>query len=84
MVVIEFNRTEQEGAKIMIMMVVAKESECMKQMIHSGVVHHSPVPEQQPPAIFPPGLYTEHNIIWYGISLWLVSVSCPAMSLPSS
>ena len=26
----------------------------------------------------PPTLYTEHDILWYGISLWLLQVSYPA------
>lgn len=25
----------------------------------------------------PPSLYTEHDILWYGMSLWLIQVSCP-------
>ena len=25
----------------------------------------------------PPSLYTEHDVIWYGIALWPVSVICP-------
>ena len=25
----------------------------------------------------PPRLYTEHDVLWYGICLWLVRVSCP-------
>ena len=30
-----------------------------------------------PPASFPPSLYTKHDVIWYGIPLWIVWVSCP-------
>ena len=25
----------------------------------------------------PPHLYTEHDVLWCGISLWLLRVSCP-------
>ena len=29
------------------------------------------------PQLTPPSLYIEHDVIWYGISLWPVWVSCP-------
>ena len=34
------------------------------------------------PSFFFPQLYAEHDVIWYGISLWSVGVSCPS-SVPS-
>ena len=50
--------------------------------MHNAIAHHpltnaQPVPEQRLPASFSPILYTEHDVIWYGISLWPVWVSCP-------
>ena len=57
-----------------------KDLEYTKQVMHNA--HHpptdaQPVPEQWPPASFPPSLYTGHDVLWYGISLWPVWVSCP-------
>ena len=35
-------------------------------------------PSSDPPLLAnSPSLYTEHDVLWYGISLWLVQVSCP-------
>ena len=52
--------------------------------MHNAIAHHSLtdaqlVPEQRsaPPGQLPPSLYTGHDVIWYGISLWPVWVSCP-------
>jgi len=28
--------------------------------------------------LLPPALYADHDVIWYGISLWLAGVSCPS------
>ena len=60
--------------------------EYTKQAMHNAIAHHlltdaQSVPEQWPLASFPPSLYTEHDIIWYGISLWPVGVSCPGCVL---
>jgi len=51
--------------------------------MYNAIAHHpkpnaQPVPEQRSltPGQLPP-LYTEHDVIWYGISLGLVWVSCP-------
>lgn len=60
--------------------------------MHTTVAHYlpndgQPVSEQQPLASFPPSLYTEHDVIWYGISLWpvwVIWVSCPNFFWPSS
>ena len=30
-----------------------------------------------PSFLLPPALYAEHDVIWYGVSLWSVGVSCP-------
>ena len=48
--------------------------------MRNAIAHHLPtdaqlVPKQQSAPL--PSLYTEHDIIWYGISLWPVGVSCP-------
>ena len=48
-----------------------------------SLTHHQrtdaqPVPRQWPtPARFPLSLYAEHDIVWYGISLWPAWISCP-------
>lgn len=43
-----------------------------------------PVPEQQPPASFPPRSYAELAAVWCRTSLWPVGVSCPACVPPDS
>lgn len=60
--------------------------EYTKQIMHNAIAHHpqtitQAVPKQKPLASFPPSLYTEYDILWYGISLWPVWV--PAV-LPSN
>lgn len=50
--------------------------------MHDAVSHHhltkaQPIPEQQPPTSFAPSLYTEHNTIQCGISLWIFGLGCP-------
>ena len=50
--------------------------------MHNAIAHlqltdAQPVPEQQPPASFPPSSHAECDAIWSGISLWSVGVSCP-------
>ena len=51
--------------------------------MHYAIAHHlehdaQPVPEPSfPPLSSSPRLYTEHDIIWYQISPWLVGVSYP-------
>lgn len=57
--------------------------EYTKEVMHNAIAHHSlagapPVPEQSAPASFPPSLYIERDVVWYGISLWPVGVSCAA------
>ena len=48
--------------------------------MHNAIAHH---PLTHAPAAIrpswpaPPGLYTGHEVPWYGISLWLARVSCP-------
>ena len=56
-----------------------------KQVMHNAIAHH-PLTDARA-AIRPsrpttPSLYTERDVLWYGISLWLVRVSCPG-SAPS-
>ena len=68
--------------------ILLKELEYTKQVMHNAIAHHpltdaQPVPEQQPPASFPPRLYTEHDVLWYGRSLWPVWVTVLAVSPPS-
>ena len=51
-----------------------------RQVMHNAIAHHLLTDARA--AIHPsrptlPSLYTEHDILWYGISLWLVRVSCP-------
>ena len=50
--------------------------------MHDAIAHHlptdaQPVPEQRPPRPASPSLCTEHDVTWYGMSLWPVWVSCP-------
>ena len=51
-----------------------------KPMMHNAIAHH-PLTDARagirPSQPAPPCLYTGHDIPWYGISLWLVQVSCP-------
>jgi len=54
----------------------------MMQMKTNLTAHHQltdaqPVSQQQPPGQLSPGLYADHDIIWPGLSLWSVGVSCP-------
>ena len=50
-------------------------------MMHNAIAHH-PLTDAQaairPSRPTPPSLYTEHDILWHGIPLWLVQVSCPS------
>ena len=64
--------------------IILKELNYTKQVVHNAIAHHSPtdaqlVPEQRsaPPGQLLSSLYTGHDIIWYGIFLWPVWVSCP-------
>ena len=49
-------------------------------VMHNAIAHHlltdarAAICPSQPT---PPGLHTGHDVLWYGISLWLVQVSCP-------
>lgn len=48
----------------------------------NGISHHhltkaQPVPEQQLPTSFAHSLYTEHDTMQSGISLWIFGVGCP-------
>ena len=51
-----------------------------RQVMHNAIAHH-PLTDVQaairPSWPTPPSLYTEHDVLWYGIPLWLVQVSCP-------
>ena len=45
---------------------------------------HHPLTDAQPDPssdlafrVTPPSLYTGHDVLWYGIPLWLVWVGCP-------
>ena len=58
--------------------------EYTKQVMHKAIAHHpltdaQPVPEQwaATPWLTPTSFIVQHDIIWYGISLWPVGVSCP-------
>ena len=50
-----------------------------RQVMHNAIAHHpltdarAAIGTSRPT---PPSLYTEHDILWYRISLWLVQVSC--------
>ena len=49
-------------------------------VMHNAIAHHlltdarAAIRTCWPAA---PSLYTEHDVLWYGIFLWLVWVSCP-------
>ena len=67
-------------------MVNITQTKCLAQ--RKTIAHHpptdaQPVPEHLPPASSPPSLYTEHDVIWYGIFLWPVWVTVLAVSPPS-
>ena len=51
-----------------------------RQVMHNAIAHH-PLTDARaairPSQPTPPSLYTGHDVLWYGISLWLVQVSCP-------
>ena len=52
--------------------------------MHNAIAHH-PEPDAQPvlaprslvPSGQLPQLYTEHDVIWYGISPWIAWLGCP-------
>ena len=47
-------------------------------MMHNAIAHHLLTDAQvaiHPSQPSPPSLYTEQDILWYGIPLWLVRVS---------
>ena len=49
-------------------------------VMHNAIAHHpltNAQAEIHPSQPTPPCLYTGHYILWYGISLSLVQVSCP-------
>ena len=51
-----------------------------RQVMHNAIAHHTLTDARAaicPSWPTPPSLYTEHDVLWYGISLWLVQVSCP-------
>ena len=67
--------------------IIIKELEYTKQVMHSTVAHHSLtdaqlVPEQRSAPL--PGLYTGHDIIWYGIPLCQFGSAALAVSPPNS
>ena len=48
--------------------------------MHNAIAHHLLTDARaaiRPSWPTPPSLYTGHDVPWYGISLWLVQVSCP-------
>ena len=51
-----------------------------RQVMHNAIAHHpltdarAAIRATRPT---PPCLYTGHDVLWYGIPLWLVRVSCP-------
>ena len=51
-----------------------------RQVMHNAIAHH-PLTDaraaMRPSQPTPPYLYTEHDVPWYGIPLWLVRVGCP-------
>ena len=59
---------------------ITKKLRGKKPVMHNAIAHH---PLTDAPAAIrpsqptPPSLYTGHDVIWYGISLWPVWVSCP-------
>ena len=50
-----------------------------RQVTYNAVTHHllSDARAVIPAPANSPSLYTGHEVLWYGISLWLVRVSCP-------
>lgn len=56
-----------------------------KQVKHNAIAHHL-LTEARPPSLNPnkpllgnsPSLYTEHVVLWCGISPWPVWVTCPS------
>ena len=58
-----------------------EEGKGKKTVMHNAMAHH-PLTDAQaaihPSWPTPPCLYTGHDVPWYGISLWLVQVSCPS------
>ena len=56
------------------------EGEEKNPVMHNAIAHH-PLTDARaairPSQPTPPSLYTGHDVPWYGISLWLVRVSCP-------
>ena len=67
---------------MIIIIIIIKELEYTKQVMHNAIAHHSPtdaqlvLEQQSPPRPTPPSLYTGHDVTWYGIFLWPVWVSC--------
>lgn len=50
----------------------------MHNAIDHGLLTNAPsVPKEHPTATFPPGLYTEDDVIWCGIHFWPVCVRSP-------
>ena len=55
-----------------------KQAMQMQTIAHHQLTNAQPVPEQWPLASLPPSFIAKHDIIWSGISLWSVGVSCPS------
>ena len=52
-----------------------------KRRVMQNATAHHPLTDARaaicPSYPAPPSLYTGHDVLWYGIALWLVGVSCP-------
>ena len=65
----EYNKTERE--------IKPKK----RQVMHNAIAHHPltdieqrSTPSGQRPPVY---IHAEHDVLWYGVALWLVRVSCP-------
>ena len=80
----QFNRkAKEEMMTIMIttaaIVISTQNKWCTMQLLTTQWTISSPSPSSNccPPATSP-SVYTEHDVIWYGTSLWPVWVSCPS------
>lgn len=61
-----------------------------KEVVHSNIAHYllpdarlHPCTPISPLSRKPPSLYTGHDILWCGIFLWPVQITCPSCVLSS-
>ena len=74
----EYNKKRRGGKK-------GKEKNPQKPpVMHNAIAHHLLTDARaaiRPSQPTPPCLCTGHDVPWYGISFWLVRVSCPGCAL---